>query len=547
MKKEKYMVILTIPNIDETTIEEAQKNFYAYREKQIIKHGTFEDNIWPISDEYANYNLNFELQEENYREFGQKYNIAYEDFIKFMKTYTICQLGQISITVIQHILLEIKKIVATPFEKLESNEKFSTQYWSRVVEFFSILPDDSNDARMSLLLDKMDLVMEKNFCSNNGQQRSLGYFESYFRFDDILKKFWRSANKEEKLFYFPIWLWWNLSAILPMRPREFVLTPRNCVDKIDGEYYLSVRKDKLKGSKKNVSYKINDDYEICKYQITKELANEIIWYQEETKNFEHTQLNTLLVTDMHYLKWDRCKPYTSRFFTYINLKTCLRYFYEQIIQERYKYKIIFEKKQMNVSNEKEIEFIHLGDTRHLALINLMIEGATPMVAMMLAGHDNPEMTSHYYSNISTLIECRTYRQYKKLINGKQTYKLSTKGSKMKIGNFVLLEDNSRCYSKNMYNHNFADCYKVIGPAGEIGFCTDCVYHRAEGKKFTDSKEIYKNRVEYECRNLEEIIKRVRCGKGEQEEIIQILLRLKDESYSYQQYLLETKEIEYVKE
>ena len=151
MKKEKYMVILTIPNIDETTIEEAQKNFYAYREKQIIKHGTFEDNIWPISDEYANYNLNFELQEENYREFGQKYNIAYEDFIKFMKTYTICQLGQISITVIQHILLEIKKIVATPFEKLESNEKFSTQYWSRVVEFFSILPDDSNDARRWIL------------------------------------------------------------------------------------------------------------------------------------------------------------------------------------------------------------------------------------------------------------------------------------------------------------------------------------------------------------------------------------------------------------
>lgn len=108
----------------------------------------------------------------------------------------------------------------------------------------------------------------------------------------------------------------------------------------------------------------------------------------------------------------------QQIFSYINLRTCLRYFFELIVQERYGYKIIYEANNSGLHDEKSIEYLHLGDTRHIALINLIAEGATPMVAMMLAGHDNPEMSAHYYSNIAQLIECRTYRAFKKLIKGK---------------------------------------------------------------------------------------------------------------------------------
>ena len=61
-------------------------------------------------------------------------------------------------------------------------------------------------------------------------QRSLAVMESYFVFDEIIKDFWKTTtNIEEKLFYFPVWLWWNLSGVLPLRPCEFVLIPRDCI------------------------------------------------------------------------------------------------------------------------------------------------------------------------------------------------------------------------------------------------------------------------------------------------------------------------------
>ena len=45
----------------------------------------------------------------------------------------------------------------------------------------------------------------------------------------------------------------------------------------------------------------------------------------------------------------------------------------------------------------------------------------------------------------------------------------------------------------------------------------------------------------ECNNLQEVVRAVRAGKGESEEITQALMKLKDQEYSYQQYLLETME------
>ena len=40
---------------------------------------------------------------------------------------------------------------------------------------------------------------------------------------------------------------------------------------------------------------------------------------------------------------------------------------------------------------------------------------------------------------------------------------------------------------------------------------------------------------------EEVVKKVRNGKGEPEEIVSVILRLRDNEYSYQQYLIEKME------
>ena len=250
-------------------------------------------------------------------------------------------------------------------------------------------------------------------------------------------------------------------------------------------------------------------------------------------------MDTLFTTSTHYWMWERSTPYNSRYFTYINLKTCLRYFYEIIISKRYKFHILdITDEMVKTLQENEIERLHLGDTRHIAMINMIVEGATPVVSMLLAGHDNMETSAHYFSNITTLIECKTYRQYKRQLNGKQQYTISSTHFPLSTKDFTLLDDGSRCFSPKIKEKDFSDCYKVSGPAGEIGFCKNCVFHSEKDKLFVDNKEFYQNQINQEYDLLQEIVKKIRKGKGEQEEINRVLLRLKDDCYSYAQYCKE---------
>lgn len=186
----------------------------------------------------------------------------------------------------------------------------------------------------------------------------------------------------------------------------------------------------------------------------------------------------------------------------------------------------------------EIQYMNLGDTRHLALINLIAEGATPMIAMELAGHDNPVMSAHYFSNITNWIECKTYHQYKRLIKGKQEYTISQYVPNLEVGKFTRLDNSGRCYSKRFLEGDLSECYKVSGPAGEIGFCPSCTYYRTEDRQFVGSEDLYRNRIVLECENLHKVITQVRKNNGSPEDIIQVLLKLQSSEYSYHQYLQE---------
>ena len=161
--------------------------------------------------------------------------------------------------------------------------------------------------------------------------------------------------------------------------------------------------------------------------------------------------------------------------------------------------------------------------------------------MMLAGHDNPEMSAHYYSNISTLIECKVYRQYKKMLNGEQVYALSAPHSKLHVGEPVLCNNGGHCYSEKVKNRDYSDCYKVAGPTGEVGYCPNCDYYRDSNEGFFEAKERYTKQIADEGKILYKIVNQVRNGRGDAEDIVSILNRINGTAYSYQRYLLEKME------
>ena len=506
---DKYTTILSIPNLDELTVSDARTLFLGYKSQGVILHGDFEDDRWFLSDEYRNVTLDFSQPKQNL--------MPEDEFKDCFKAYIIYNMGVLS-------LLSLQSIVNTIKDVTEDSPNLK-----KAIEFFSMLPCEPYEyvAKLEKMEDEAILKPKS--------QRKLASFQSYFMFDDILKRWWKEATDEfEKLFFFPIYLWWHVTGVLPTRPKEFLVTPRKCLTCINGKWMLAVRKDKLKGRNKKNSYKIAEDFTIKRYEIPENLARDIQWYLDKTEDFIPTELDTLFRTDSHYAKWDRTKPYRSRYYTYANLATCLRYFYNLIISEKYGYNVVFD---TTVLGDNDIEYLHLGDTRHLTLINVIAEGGTPAVAMILAGHDNPEMSSHYYTNIANLIECRTYRMYKAMITGNQEYSLSKPIHPLKVSGYTEI-DGGLCYSPNVKDGVYIDCVKACGPTGEIGYCKKCTYFRASGAKFSASKDAYVNEIKTDCKNLENIIKRVRLDKGSTEEILEALMQLKASEYSYQQYLLE---------
>ena len=43
---DKYTAILAIPELDKTTVKEAKRLFFAYKDKNIIDNCIFDDDIW---------------------------------------------------------------------------------------------------------------------------------------------------------------------------------------------------------------------------------------------------------------------------------------------------------------------------------------------------------------------------------------------------------------------------------------------------------------------------------------------------------------------
>lgn len=542
-ESEHFSTIIALSEIDDLSEADARKKFFAYRTEKIVESGLFDDDKWILSDERNRCGFDFSIDENAFKNFGLRLNMSLTEFKRLLKIFIVNNLGVLALVTLQHIILSIKRATyATDVDFVSDLSKADVLWLHYVIDFFSVLPSEGREEKIDELLAQCEDAVDQSYLSGSGAQRSLATFESYFRFHDILKKFWEETkDEEEKLFYFPVWLWWNITGVVPTRPHEFILTPRNCLEEVDGKYYFTMRKNKVKGSKKTKGYKLKEDYQIVKYQIPESLANEIKWYIHETEPCRHTDINTLLVTQPHYHMWERSAPYTSRYFTYTNLVTCLRYFYKEIVQKRYGFHVLIAYNQTVLSDIKDIEYIHLGDTRHIALINLIAEGASPIAAMMLAGHDNPEMSAHYYSNISTLIECRVHRQYKKMLNGEQVYALSSSSSKLCVGESIPCEYGGYCYSARTRNGDYSECYKVTGPAGEMGYCPNCDYYRGSDKGFYDSKEPYTKRIEIEGKLLSKIVKQVRHGRGDVEDIISILNRLNGAAYSYERYLLEKTE------
>ena len=525
-------------------IDEAERKFTEMKKQGVIKEiSSFSDGVWYTTDEYSNVGLYFDFNMFSYNSHYQGLlGLDFQEFVLCVKAYIMSIFGINALASIQNGLFDLRRIINT-----NPNAIFGTSseiYISlpRISEdFFEQLPYTEGTRKIS---DAIEKYADAKYGGASQSQRTLADFESYFLFDEYLRRFWESSNisAETRMFYYPLFLWWILTAVIPLRPREFLVLERNCLSIKNGKYYLRLRRNQLKGGRQAISYKLEKDYRIDVIAVPEKVGREFETYIRLTENFPSTEINTLFRTDPHYRRWKRATPEDSRFLTYENMRTILRYFYDEVLYGMYHLMPVCLDPGRHLSHG-EISRIHLGDARHIALINLMHSGGTPMLAMYLAGHTNDQMAAHYYSNISELIECQTYMFHHKLLSPEQAMQITPINyfPPAQVGH--VLSDGSTCFSSKYSNHDYSDCEKSIGPNGEIGYCPACPQHRAKGIAQSEADDIFLRQLKLDCDLLKDAVQIVRSGKGDVEEIGEALLKLQNSSYSYQQYLQEKYSLE----
>jgi len=511
---------MAVREIDPEMLQIACSIFNDYKARGVITKGNFNDMSWSLTDQTRNVGLNLITFDGGEQKRAMSWiGCNYRQYVECVKAYLVFNLGEIGLASLQEIVRVFMRLAtAAGYADIADFE-----YTRHIIALLQIIPH-GNEQRDGVIEELEERLARAKGKRREGRQRQLADFRSYLRFHDVLQSFWQTANKRQKLFYFPIYFWWNLTAILPLRPTEFLLTPRECLRINDKNNVLTVRRTKLKGAKEKINYQISGDYELKEYVIQENLAVEIKWYIRATENMKISSLDTLLAQSPHFAYLNGPLSSSNKYYSYGCMNTCLRMFYSEIIEH----------------SGEDISRIHLGDTRHLAMTNLIITGGSPVVCRELAGHSSIEISANYYSNVSNLVECATLELYRKSriaaadITGTPRYPLSTPADMRRV-------TDGWCASETIKAGGIDDCLRVINNEGNIGDCRRCDYYRPDnpGVRF----EYYdvnagKQQVEADSRYLIRIIELVRKGLGYEEDILSALLRLQRSSDHYGKCLWE---------
>ncbi|OAB41781.1 hypothetical protein [Paenibacillus antarcticus] len=461
----------------------ALEKFKIYQNDGVIQT-EFNDDAWILSDEKDLVTLDFSFDEVYVKKYMNHYSVT--EFKEVFKCYISFCLGQYIIGTLQELVFNIKELLYNTECLTKIPKKRNLLFKTGIQDFIELMPFASEDI----------LLEEERYKYNYVKRRELAEYQSYFLFGRLLEEYWKSnATNDNKVFFYPIYLWWNITMILPVRVTEFTLTPKECVVGENGVQYFKIRRSKMKGNasrNRNITYKINEDYKIYDYAVSNEIAAMILDYKKLVKGYKESNIDSLFVNEVYVNANNKLKDYG--FFHTKHFSRLLDVFYCDVIEKDYNYRVIPKDKlkETNFVGEvyklkvNEIVKISLGDSRHIAMQNMLLNGANILMAKEITGHENVDMIFHYSGNMKNLIRCKAYSLFE-LSKRKEIILESVTGNGQ---DFILRGgeltksvevDQGKCFSPLFTQGNMEDCYAVAG------ICEICNYF--QGNK--NRKELIK--------------------------------------------------------
>lgn len=231
--------------------------------------------------------------------------------------------------------------------------------------------------------------------SEERRNRELPPFLDIFIFDEIVNDYFRKTSEEDQLRYKPIQLWWAITNIIPMRPSDFLKLKSDCVRMDNGRYWITLSRSK------KVKQSVRDTPPLQTIQINKEIFDLVSNFKLDLFRIgieSEYLLPQSFYNIVRFNKTDRMRNVVEDRWVRDQFGFILKHFHTKIVQGLYQEDYTME--------------ILPSHTRHLAIINLFLQGFNMLSIAKMAGHDELNTQSNYYSHAENFVESYVYNLVK---------------------------------------------------------------------------------------------------------------------------------------
>lgn len=388
--KSSYLIIKY--KMDNASEEEYRKYFEALKNTGRIISDSYDDDLW----------ICFEDKDSPTKRLSFSFLETHPELEKVVKNYLLVKLyvQKCSLITTKKRLLNIRHFMEdTDYmnpDNLKDYQKIvGTWNENKKREAISI-----REFLQFSSLDNADVYYDvvKNIKKVENSYRNLPNFQGVLIFDYIVNDYWEKIkNSQNRYGLFPVILWWKLTTVIPTRTCEFFNLKRDCIYERSGRYFFKIERLKTELGKRLAVSDIVTDFEINEELYF--LIRDYVDYCNKIDNCIY--LISPPTCDAIY----RNRIFNTRQkFTQNKMTQYYHAFQKEVVEGQYHYKVVKSRE----TKEGELPYIHYGDTRHLAIMNMMLQGINPVYIAQLAGHHTLDAQVGYYSHLETFTTAKSY-------------------------------------------------------------------------------------------------------------------------------------------
>jgi len=375
---------------DFKSIDEYKRYFSELEAKGVVDEGTFDSNRWVINNNKedrrrAIFKFTFEIYPD--------FQMALKSYVLFMvniKKQDVNTIGTY-LNYISHIA-NITNMFSK--DKINAIKEYFKQYKidndgiikglyqkkKPLLNFISLLNLPYGDEYINLINNEFAGYKYKNGV------RDLPPFEDLIIFGVIVQDFFNKNDieyQELREKFAIVKVWWELTTIIPMRVGEFIRLKKGALtdNHVTGKHYLEIPR-----IKRNMILHENEvinieEYEIQTLEVTQEIANLINEYKNKyvrkAQNFLFTSI------EKHANKVNKLNVGVTGFANIVND------FMQNVVHGIYGHDILRKVKFKNPEDQcDKMVAVQGGDTRHIAIGNMVEMGVNPYIISKMAYHND---------------------------------------------------------------------------------------------------------------------------------------------------------------